>query len=104
MSTAVVRPVGIIVLSLIGFASIFLVWVAGSHAYGSLSRIWQTVGFKGLLVISLAAYACSAGLLWDLRRAGASGFSMLLGFWLLTTLPLAFFMAVLMARFLHGGD
>lgn len=98
------RSAGIVFISLAGLASTFLIWVAGSYRYGALSTFWVIVGFKGLLAVSAIAYACSGGLLVDARRSAQPGYSLLLAFWLLTVFPFAFFLFILVVRFIHGGD
>jgi hypothetical protein len=49
------RAAVVIALGVIGLASSFLIWVAGSHQYSALSTVWRTTGIDGLMAICLVA-------------------------------------------------
>jgi hypothetical protein len=49
--------------SIVSMSLAFLVWVAGTHSYGALSRVWQFVDIEALLALSLSFAIASCYLL-----------------------------------------
>jgi heme/copper-type cytochrome/quinol oxidase subunit 2 len=95
--------VAAVIIGIIALAFTMLIFVAGTHKYGTLSKAWQVVGIKGLLVGALIAYACSATLLRPIRTHSEVAFRAILSFWLVAAFPIVYFMVILFARFIHGG-
>ena len=101
-SAITIDSVAVILLCLIGLVSNLLIWVAGSPRFGVLSTIWQGIGVETLVACSLCSVLIAAFILRRMYRVAASRPHGLLSLVVVSAIPSAFFVAILLARFVHG--
>ena len=58
-----------IIFSLTGVVVVLPVWAAGTHAYGAISKVWQHIDIKLLLLLGLA-FLCGSS--WSLYQSKIS--------------------------------
>lgn len=92
-----------IISALIGLASVLLIWIAGSHQYGFLSRIWRYIGIHNLLLISFVFLVLSTfGLVkgYDVGKFSKSTLPLII--LALSSIPFLILLFLLFVRFLSG--
>ena len=94
----------IVILCLLGFASIFSVWVAGMPGYEELSEMRRHFGVLNMFMVSLSCFCFATVILYRHFILGSARRQWLLIFLILSSLPTALFSLVLIGRLIHGGD
>lgn len=97
-----IDSVAVIFLCLIGLASTLLIYMAGSFRYGFLSTVLHRTGLGTLLGCSFTAFLIAAAILRRMYRVSRPHPHGLLVFTAITMIPFAFFLVILVARFIHG--
>ena len=101
-SSNTIDSVAITLLCLVGLASNLLIWVAGSPRFGVLSTIWQGIGVETLVACSLCSVLVAALMLRRMYRVSASRPHGLLSLLVVSAIPAAFLVAILVTRSFHG--
>ncbi|MEM9137636.1 MAG: hypothetical protein AAGB01_09855 [Cyanobacteria bacterium P01_F01_bin.42] len=93
----------VVFLSLFGFASTAVVWMAGVPKYGFLAGLWRDFGISTLFLISLLCFSISAAVVRRAFQMGCDGRKSMLFFLIATGFPTILIAVVLTGKAIQAA-